>query len=53
MYLQFQLYDNIELSFVILVTHFYSRTANQKTANKRTANERVIGQTRNENCIGF
>ena len=26
----FQLYDNIELNYVILVTHFYLRTANKR-----------------------
>ena len=46
MYLQFQLHNNIELSYVMLVTYFYSRTANKRT-------KLFVGQTRNENCIGF
>ena len=46
MYLQFQLIM-ITLSYVIRVKHFYSRTANKKQQIG------FIGQTRNENCIGF
>ena len=48
MYLQFHLYDNVELNYFILVTHFV-----QEQQIKEQQIKGFIGQTKNENCIEF